>query len=149
MALKHFDIENYEASVTRYIATAFNGYSCLLDESPEDFDAMTKWFFMEFLGNSGETTTEHPVNNLMLHIRTRGESAAADMTTLTRLAIDAIKDKVFDLYNVETGVVIGKLRSVILREFPRETARQARSARGFNRSLLIQITYGKVGVAYV
>lgn len=212
----HFDIENFEASITRYLSEQFTGktwtagghytaqirgnnapasqvcpvtengfrYECVVagvsgaeeptwpttigdtvddggvtwecqlaypviyDESDIDFDATGKWFFVELLGSNGESVTVAPVHNLMLHIRTRGDDAAADMSAMTRQAVASLKDKEFTLYDVQDKVQIGKLRSKILREFPRETARQAKSVRGFNRSLLVQITYGRVGVVF-
>ncbi len=126
-----------------------SAYELVQDEATVDFDTLRAWFFLELLGNNGETVTNAPVHHAALHIRTRGESAQSEMSVMTRLAVQVLKDKIFDLYDVETTNIVGKLRSQILREFPRETARQANAVRGFNRSLLVQITYGKVGIAYV
>lgn len=144
----HFDVGNFEASVTKYLVTQLSGYDVLFDEADVDYDAIDNWYFVQFMGHDREITTKPPIRHIMVYIMTRGGTAEADMTTMTRLLVNAVKDKLFDLYDVYDDIVIGKLRSVILREFPKESvARQA--SRGFNRSILVRITYGKVGVAYV
>lgn len=148
MSQGHFDVGSFEASITKYLGDTLTGYEIMYDEAAEDFGAKTKWFYVEFLGHDGEITTKAPVRHILVHIRTRGELADDNMTTMTRLLVNAVKDKMFDLYDMDEYEVIGKLRSVILREFPKEAvARQA--SRGFNRSILIRVAYGKVGVAYV
>src|SRR5574340_1579237 len=116
----HFDTENFEASVTKYLRTQFKDYEVLFEEVRADSDTYTKWFVVEFLGNNGMTTTQHPVNHLMVHIRTRGDSADADMALMLRLAEESLLDKMFDLYDTQDKNVIGYLRSEILREFPKE-----------------------------
>ena len=149
MARDYFDTENFEASVIKYLRTQLKDYTVMLDESTQDFKGIKNWFFIEFLGNNGQTKTQPPVNHIMVHLRATGESADADLALMMRLAETNLKDKIFDLYDTEDKNIVGKLRGVILRGFPKETARQANSSRGFNRSILIKITYGKVGVAYV
>ena len=144
----HFDTENFEASVTKYFVDTFVEYTVVFDEYAIDYDTMTNWIFIEFLGNNGQIVTMPPINNIVVHLRSRGEDADMDMTEMTRLAITNLKDKMFDLYDLDDDIIVGKLRSVIIREFPKETARQANTIRGFNRDILIQVTYGKVGVAY-
>lgn len=144
----HFDTENFEASITKYFVDMFVGYPVVFDEYAIDYDTMTNWIFIEFLGNNGQIVTMPPINHIVVHLRSRGEDADMDMTEMTRMAITNLKDKMFDLYDLDDDVIVGKLRSVIIREFPKETARQANTIRGFNRDILIQVTYGKVGVAY-
>lgn len=147
MAYNHFDVENFEASVTKYLVNSLAGYPVIFDESTVDFDLLTEWYFVEFLGNNGQIVTQPPINHILIHIRTRGEDAEINMRNMTRIVIENFKDKIFTLYDLDDNVDIGKLRSVIVREFPKESARQAMN-RGFNRSILLQISYGKAGVAY-
>ncbi len=153
MAYDHFDVENFEASMTKYLvdvlsASPASGYDMIFDESTIDFDTVSgNWYYVEFLGHDGEITTKPPVYHIMVHIRTRSETAEVDMTVMTRSLVNTLKDKWIDLYDLDSDVIIGKLRSLIRRESPKESvARQ--SSRGFNRSLLIRVTYGQVGVVY-
>jgi hypothetical protein len=153
MAFQHYDIGNFEASVMRYLGDSLlisvgTPYEILYDESATNFETKTKWFFIEFLGHEGEQITKAPVRHILVHIRTRGESADSDMTTMTRVVVDALRDKIFSLYDTDDDEIVGKLRCVILREFPKEPIAQ-QASRGFNRSVLLRVSYGKKGVAYV